>query len=159
MTDYQIDNRGDFVLPKESGSEVLSQTVRRRGRILLLPEVAVELVWRATGARATNIPERVWTGDPGERNLYFGTRSLWKISLEYPVTLKTADTGVEVRTSQILVDNEGRFLVGRGEQPASLRTYAMRLMSDQSLGPAEPVELSIREGRPVRLTVANAVAQ
>jgi hypothetical protein len=158
MTEYQIDEHGDFVRPFYSGNELLSHPVRRwrNGRIAISPEVAVERVWRATGTRVTRVPERVWTGDPNEHMLYFGIYSLWKLTLERPVLMKADDTGAEVLSSEIFVDGKGRFLIAQREQPTSFRIAAYRLTAEFDV-PPEPVELPIRSELPVRLTVANPV--
>jgi hypothetical protein len=146
----RIDERG-FLMPQvRHGAEFDHAAIARTphmgiGFVPVLPEQAVARVSRATGARASHVPELVLRADPmpprlTRAGMWAPAQALWKVRLDREIPVRaTARGGRRVNAREILVGAFDHMYIPAETQLKTERIEA-RLLGD-----------SISEGRPAIL--------
>jgi len=103
--------------PFQTGNQytMVGLPISGAGGAFIQPELAVELVARASGARVTEVPQLVWRGLS-----YLKHVGSWRMTLDRDVSVRLAD-GKQVVRREIYVEPDGSFRVASGEtRPALL---------------------------------------
>lgn len=142
-TQVQIAADGKVVRPVQRGNEFLARGVPvDPSAAFPTPEQAVARVARATGALVEAVPELVSVGLPQGP-----FASLWKITLDRPVPVRTVDRRRRLETRTLYVGSLGEDLrISAAEQPTVYATSAIRADDTSDERVPQPVDVPILPG-------------
>lgn len=144
-TDVHVGKGGTVSLPAVGGDEFFELPISASpatGFRPVLPEEAVEQVWRRAGARTAKLPELLLRGSNYNPGI-----ALWRMSLDREIQVKSATGNRRLATRTVYVGPTGRLFVPAVTQPSSERGM-FRTGPPWNSSAKAPAEIQIRTGRP-----------
>lgn len=144
-TEVEIDGRGYIQRPVKRGNEFVTRGIPADGAAwrMISPEEAVEMVGRATGARAARAPELVRQGMPAAPQ-----HAVWKVTLDREVPVQAQGRPARVRALYVGPQAGRRIMVPAAGGPRAEAVAAIRLNAGENER-HDVLQLPIRTGEAI----------